>query len=306
MRRFYCCDHGFSEASGPDGVCWVDVTEPDDDDVRFLREEEGVPPMFLEYLADIDERPRIERDGDWIMTIVRLPLRSHTHAMPYITVPMGIISRGAERVFTVCCHRSGMMEDFAEHTRQRGISYDCAANFTVRVIYATAFRFLDCLKRISARVVGVERTLERSVRNDDLISLMNVQRSLVYFNTSIKADSMVLERVGRIYGDAVDGELYEDTDIELRQADSTAVVYTDILQGTMDTCASIVSNNVNGVMKRMTGLSIILMVPTFVASLYGMNVDILLTGHNAFWVIILIAAVLTAGAFVLLRRLRWV
>lgn len=306
MRKYYSCDNGFNEASEEEGVCWVDIIVPDEDDVRYLTEKEGVPSMFLEYLSDLDERPRVERDGDWIMTIIRFPVRSHTNSMPYLTIPMGIISKGPEKVYTVCYRNNKMLEDFAEHTRQRGICFDNVANFTIRIIYATAFWFLDSLKRISSRVVSVERTLQKSVKNDDLISLMNIQRSLVFFNTSIKADSMVLERVGKIYGDTIDKDLYEDIDIELRQADSTAVVYTDILEGTMDACASIVSNNVNGVMKRMTGISIMLMVPTFVASLYGMNVDILLTGHNAFWVIILIATVLTVGAYFLFRKLKWV
>ena len=118
---------------------------------------------------------------------------------------------------------------------------------------------------------------------------------------------MVLDRIQKIFGNRLDADLVEDVDIEFRQADSTVAIYSDILEGTLNSYASIISNNVNSVMKRMSGLSIMLMVPTFVASLYGMNVDILLGGvRYAFWIIIAIAAILTAVAFIILRRLRWV
>ena len=136
---------------------------------------------------------------------------------------------------------------------------------------------------------------------------MHLQRSLVFFSTGIKGNITLLDRLQRIYGNQIDPELMEDVEIELKQADTTVDIYTDILEGTMDSFASIISNNVNGIMKRMTGLSIILMVPTFIASLYGMNVDILIGGSRyAFWIILLLAFILTALAFLLLRHMKWV
>ena len=155
-------------------------------------------------------------------------------------------------------------------------------------------------------VVGSEKSLSNSVANDNLKQLMNLQKSLVFFNTSLKGDVLVLERIQKIYEHEIDEDFAEDVDIEMRQADTTVGIYNDILKATMDSYASIISNNLNNVMKRMSGISIILIVPTFVASLYGMNVDILLTSRYSFWIVLGIAAVLTTIAFVCLRRLKWI
>lgn len=306
MIRFYSCDKGFIETEKKEGVCWVEATTPHADDIRYLTEEEGIPQIFFDYLEDLDERPRVEHEGRWIMTIIRIPVRTRSEKTTFNTVPIGIISNGQNHVITVCCHQNHLIDDFADHTRQKNICFDNVANFTLRIIYSTAFWFLDYLKRMTNGSSAIEKQLERSVQNDDLLRLMTIQKSLVYFNTAIKGDILVLERILKMYDNLLDHELYDDVEIELHQADSTVGIYTDILESTMGTYSSIISNNVNAVMKRMSGLSIILMVPTFVASLYGMNVDIMLTGKYAFWIIIGIAVVLTAIAFVVLRKLKWV
>lgn len=158
---------------------------------------------------------------------------------------------------------------------------------------------------MSDYVIGTEKSLEKSVENDYLKQLMRLQKSLVLFSTSIKGDVLVLERIQKIYQGEIDEDLAEDVDIEMRQADTTVGISNDILKATMESYASIISNNVNNVMKRMSALSIILIVPTFVASLYGMNVDILITSPYAFWIILGIAAVLTTLAFLCLRKLKW-
>lgn len=306
MRKYYKNDNGFIDARGSDDVCWVDVAMPAVADESYLVEDEGIPPVLLEYLQDKDERPRVEREGEWFMTIIRIPIRVHDEAMPFDTVPLGIISRNDGRVFTVCYHDNEVTADFAEHTRRKSIIYDNVADFSLRILYSAAFWYLGYLRTVAQDVLGTEKKLSKSVQNNEIINLMKIQKSLVFFSTSVKGDCLVLERIGKIYAGSINNELYEDVEIELRQADSTIGIYSNILEGTMDAYASIINNNVNGIMKRMTGLSIMLMVPTFVASLYGMNVDILLGGKYAFWIIILIAVALTAVAFVLLKRIRWI
>lgn len=306
MRKYYYSNKGFREVDGPDGAWWVNVMTPDTDDTRYLIEEEGIPPILLDYLEDKDERPRIERNGDWLMIIVRIPIANDTPSMPYTTVPMGIISRNSDRVFTVCYHQNLLTEDFASHTCHYNIDIHTASEFTLRIFFAAAHWYLTYLKSMSDYVIGNESVLEKSIANEDLKQLMRLQKSLVYFNTSIKGDVMVLTRIQKIFEAELDQDLEEDVDIELNQADTTVGIYSDILKATMDSYASIISNNANEVMKRMSGLSIILIVPTFVASLYGMNVDILLSSHYSFWIIIGIATALTTLAFVCLRRLKWV
>ncbi len=306
MRKYYYNDKGYIAVDNPADATWMCVNTPDEDDVRLMIEDENIPPILLEYLEDKDERPRVERNGDWLMTIVRIPIQADSCTAPYTTAPLGIISRhNSNKVYTVCYHANSLTDDFADHTRHNSIVINSVSDFTLRIFFSVAHRYHTYLESMSAYVIGTERALDRSVENDDLKQLMSLQKSLVYFNTSIKGNLMVLERIANIYGNDIDHELLEDVDIEMRQADTTAGISNDILKATMDSYASIISNNANNVMKRMSALSIILIVPTFVASLYGMNVDILLRSPYAFWIILGIAAVLTTLAFLCLKRLKW-
>lgn len=308
MRKYYSDDNGYIERSQWQHGFWLSVTRPDEDDTHFILDKLHVPPMFLEYLGDPEELPRVEREDDWLMLILLIPVECTEEAdMPFKTVPFGIITRGDGILITLCYHDNVIVEDFVKLSRKKCIRTVNKADFTLRIFYQTAFWYLHYLKTLTRDVVGAEKDLRRSVRNDDLIRLMHLQKSLVFFNTAIKGNVMLLGRVRTLFGDTVDTDLLEDVDIELRQADSTVGIYSDILENTLDAYASIISNNVNGVMKRMTGLTIILMVPTFVASLYGMNVDILIGDNRfAFWIIIFIAAVLTAAAFIWLRKIKWI
>ena len=159
-------------------------------------------------------------------------------------------------------------------------------------------------------ILATEQTdrLEKSIRNEDLLQLMKLQKTLVYFNTSIRGNEVMIGRLKNIFQDTnyLDLELLEDVVIELKQAYNTVNIYSDILTGTMDAFASIISNNVNAIMKRMTSLSITLMIPTLIASFYGMNVDIHLESFpHAFIFIILLSAILSAVTFVWFRRIKW-
>ena len=186
----------------------------------------------------------------------------------------------------------------------------------LRIIYSSAVWFLKYLKQINNDVATAEKELEKSIRNEDLLQLMKLQKTLVYFNTSIRGNEVMIGRLKNIFQDTnyLDLELLEDVVIELKQAYNTEitpstlgkVIYSDILTGTMDAFASIISNNVNAIMKRMTSLSITLMIPTLIASFYGMNVDIHLESFpHAFIFIILLSAILSAVTFVWFRRIKW-
>lgn len=178
----------------------------------------------------------------------------------------------------------------------------------MRLIHSSAVWFLKYLKQINAEVANAEKALEKSIRNEDLLQLMNLEKSMVYFNTSIRGNEVMLAKLQNIFQDPkyIDKELVEDVEIELRQAHLTVNIYSDILTGTMDTFASIISNNVNTIMKRMTSTSIILMVPTLIASFYGMNVPIL--GENmphAFAAIVLLSLSISTVAFIIFRKIKW-
>ena len=220
---------------------------------------------------------------------------------------IGIITNN-EIIVSVCYHQTDMIPDFIEHTRRKGIEVRNKLDLIFRLIYSSAVWFLKYLKQINIDITAAEKELERSIRNEDLLRLMKLQKTLVYFNTSIRGNEVMIGKLKTIFQDTdyLDEELVEDVIIELKQAFNTVNIYSDILTGTMDAFASIISNNVNAIMKRMTSLSITLMIPTLIASFYGMNVDIHLEEMpHAFLLIILVSVFLSALSFVIFRKIKW-
>ncbi len=305
MRQYFDIANSFTCLDAWQPGCWVNVECPDSDDFDFLTERLHIPDNVLGYAGDVDERPRVERDDNLVLTILRIPHADESSDRPLSTVPIGIIS-GDGVLVTVCYYRTHIVSDFIAHSRARGISVECTSTFVLRILYSSAFWFLEYLKLISARVDEYTAQLEGSVRNDDLMALMKLQQSLVYFNTSLRGNEVLIGRLHHVFTDNFDMDLLEDVEIEMKQALNTVSIYSEILSGTLDTFASVISNNVNLVMKRMTSVTIVLMIPTLIASFYGMNVDIGLSDNpHAFWIIVGLAAVLTAGVFALLRHIRW-
>ncbi len=307
MRTYLSCEAGFVEKPQWLPNCWVNVVCPDTDDFRFLTQELNVPESFLTDIADTDERPRTETEGKWLLTILRIPVQNNQNSIPFSTVPIGIITN-EEVVVSVCYHQTELIPDFIGYTRRKGLVVRNKLDLIFRIIYSSAVWFLKYLKQINNDVSAAEKELERSIRNEDLLRLMRLQKTLVYFNTSIRGNEIMIGKLTSIFQDTdfLDKELVEDVITELRQAYNTVNIYSDILTGTMDAFASIISNNVNTIMKRMTSISIILMVPTLIASFYGMNVDVHLeTMPHAFALIVVCSIVLSSLAFVIFKKIRW-
>ena len=307
MRKYLFCESGFIEKRQWMPHCWVNVECPTEDDFKFLQDELKVPASFLNDIADIDERPRTDTEGNWLLTILRIPLQIEDGKIPYTTVPIGIITNN-EIIVSVCYHSTEMIPDFIEHTRRKETNVRNKYELILRLIYSSAVWFLKYLKQINNEVNAAEKELEKSIRNEDLLHLMNLQKSLVYFNTSIRGNEVMIGKLQNIFNeqDYQNNELTEDVLIELKQAHNQVNIYSDILTGTMDAFASIISNNVNTIMKRMTSLSIVLMVPTLIASFYGMNVDIHLDEFpHAFALIVCLSILLSALAFLIFRKIKW-
>lgn len=307
MRKYLYSENGFVEKNEWQPGCWVNIECPDDNDFHFITEELKVPEAFLEDIADVDERPRTETEGNWLLTILRIPMQSNQRGVPFITVPIGIITND-EIIISVCYHHTELISDFIQHTRRKNIVVSNKLDLILRLIYSSAVWFLKYLKQINNDVATAEKELEKSIRNEDLLQLMKLQKTLVYFNTSIRGNEIMIGRLRKIFQGTnyLDLELLEDVVIELKQAYNTVNIYSDILTGTMDAFASIISNNVNAIMKRMTSLSITLMIPTLIASFYGMNVDIHVESFpHAFAFIILLSVILSALTFVWFRKIRW-
>lgn len=306
MRTYLSLEAGMPLLEEYQPKCWVNVEFPDDDDLYFLTDELGVPSEFLSDIADVDERPRTEREDEWQLTILRIPLESNIQGLPYMTVPIGIIT-SPDVTITLCYRKSQLMPDFISHIRRKGINIISQADFITRIIYSSAVWFLKYLKLIYLEINRAEKELEESVRNEDLMRIMRLQKSLVYFSTSIRGNEAMLGRLRTAtrVGD-IDPDLIEDVGIELRQAYNTINIYTDICNSTMDALGSIISNNVNTIMKRMTSLQIVLTIPTMIASFYGMNVDVLIGNWQySFVAIMLISIFISATAFVLFRHIKW-
>ena len=307
MRTYLYCEAGFVEKPQWQPNCWINVECPDADDLRFLTQDLEVPESFLNDIADVDERPRTETEDNWLLTILRIPMQSSQNGTPFTTVPIGIITNN-EIIISVCYHRTEIMPDFINYTRRKGLKVNNKLDLILRLIYSSAVWFLKYLKQINNDVTAAEKALERSIRNEDLLQLMKLQKTLVYFNTSIRGNEVMIGRLRSIFQqpEYLDEELLEDVITELRQAYNTVNIYSDILTGTMDAFASIISNNVNTIMKRMTSISIILMVPTLIASFYGMNVNVHIDQvPHAFALIVLFSIGLSAMAFVIFRKIKW-
>ena len=306
MRTYLSLEAGLSQLEEYTPNCWINIEFPDEDDLHFLTEELGVPSEFLADIADVDERPRTEKEDDWQLTILRIPLESNIQGLPYMTVPVGVIT-GKETTITVCYRKSQLIPDFISHIRRKSISITSQADFITRMIYSSAVWFLKYLKLIYLEINRAEKELEESVRNEDLMRIMRLQKSLVYFSTSIRGNEAMLGRLRTATrAGEIDPDLVEDVSIELRQAYNTINIYTDICNSTMDALGSIISNNVNTIMKRMTSLQIVLTIPTMIASFYGMNVDVYIAEwHYSFIAIMIISVIISAIAFVLFKRIKW-
>ena len=187
MRQYlYCESAGFVEKTEWQPNSWVNVVCPDQADFKFLTETLHVPQSFLDDVADTDERPRTEMEDNWLLTILRIPVPVHDapDGIPFTTVPIGIMTNN-DIIVSVCYYHTEMLPDFIEHTRRKNVFVRNKLDLILRLIYSSAVWFLKYLKQIYNDVNEAEKELERSIRNEDLLRMMRLQKTLVYFNTSI-------------------------------------------------------------------------------------------------------------------------
>lgn len=282
--------------------CWVCVTSPSIEERNHILNKLKIPSNFFYDIQDNEERPRVEIEDGWILIIIRIPVRYTS--IPFITVPLGIVIKN-DIVVSICFHQNDVIQDFILHTQRKSIYIDNNMNFLLRLLLSSSVWYQKYLKQINTNVRTVEKELELSIRNKDLQNLLKIEKSLVYFITSLKGNSILLSKLIKlvnVFGD-FDSELLEDAEIELKQAIETTNVHSDILAGTMDAYASIISNNVNHIMKQLTSITVILMIPTLIASLYGMNLfNALENNQYGFLIVLFIAGACTFLGFLFLRK----
>ena len=276
--------------------CWIQVTCPTEQEQQELEETYNIPDYFISDISDTDERARYEYDDGWMLIILRIPyvkeIRSRT---PYTTVPLGIIHK-RDVTITVCNFETNMMLDFVSFQQKRGEGFTDYVDMIFRLFLCSAVWYLKRLKQISTLIDKAKHNLDQEVNNESLIGLSRLQDSLTYFVTSIRGNENLLAKLKfKLQVDELDADLIEDVNIEMSHAPETASIYTDILESTMDTYSSIINNNMNTVMRTLTSVSIIMMFPTLIASLFGMN---LINGMEASrwgFVIALIISVFVSG-----------
>ena len=308
MKTYWNTNGKLSHVSEWEPNCWIQVTCPTEEDQRELEERFQIPDYFIDDISDTDERARYEYDDGWMLIILRIPyvkeIRSRT---PYTTVPLGIIHK-LDVTITVCFYETNMMLDFISFHQKRGAGFIDHVDLTFRLFLSSAVWYLKRLKQINTLIDKAKHNLDHSVNNESLIGLSRLQDSLTYFNTSIRGNENLLQKLKfKLQVDELDDDLIEDVNIEMSQARETTSIYSNILESTMDTYSSIINNNMNTVMRTLTAVTIVLTLPMLVASFFGMNlVNGMENSSFGFFVALAISLVVSGASWALLRYKRLV
>ena len=304
MKTYWNTTNGLHTIKQWEPNCWIQVTCPTDADRQQLETEYQIPDYFFSDISDADERARYEFDEGWQLIILRIPymkeVRSRT---PYTTVPLGIIHKG-DVTITVCYFETDMMIDFVTFQQRRAEGFIDYVDMVFRLFLSSSVWYLKRLKQISLLLNRAKRSMDHTVNNTSLVNLSRLQDSLTYFITSIRGNETLLQKLKfKLPVDELDADLIEDVNIEISQARETANIYSEILESTMNTYTSIINNNMNTVMRTLTSFSIILMFPTLISSLFGMN---LINGMEAsswgFPFALILSLVVSIGSWLILRQ----
>ena len=285
---------------------WAHLNAPDEKELLQVSELLGIPMDFLTDPLDVDERARIEIDDECLLMVLHTPVRVEDgESVPFGTVPLGIILKNGCLV-TVASRHIDIMDLFLSG-KVKHFSADQPVRFVIQIFHQTAILFLKYLKEINKITNAYEKELHRAMKNEELIGLVNMEKSLVFFSTAIKANEIIMSRIQRseiIKMSSQDIDLLDDAITENLQAIYMTKIYSNILSGMMNAFASIISNNLNGVMKFLTTVTIVLMIPNLVFSFFGQNVKIPIgeSEHGMLITIGLAAVAALAGVWIGMRR----
>ena len=276
---------------------WINMVSPSDEEIKKVCENIGIQEDFIRYALDSEEKARIdiEDDDNTILFIIDTPIMEiESGAKVYSTMPIGVIFVRDDYIITVSLNKNPIIEDFAKKKLKNVITYK-KSRMLLQIFFSNSELFLTLLKKLNKETEIAENVLKNSMKNKELLKLLSLEKGLVYFTTSLKSNEVVMEKTMRgnlikLYDE--DEDILEDAIIENKQAIEMAKIYRDILTGTMDAYASIISNNLNGVMKYLTSITIILAIPTMIASYWGMNVGVPLQENPFGFVIIVLISIL--------------
>lgn len=282
---------------------WINMVNPTEEELQFITKELEVESDFLRAALDEEEISRVElEDNNHALITFDVPVvQKDTQMVLYTTIPVGIIQT-EENIITVCLRENTLIDDFAKG-RIKNVFTNLRTRFIFQILYRVASRFLVYLRHINRMSTDIEKELHISMKNKELFQLLDLEKSLVFFSTSLKANQAVVEKLQRgriikLYEE--DKDLLEDVLVEVQQAIEMSNIYTNILSGTMDAFASIISNNLNIVMKILTSITILMAIPTMISSFFGMNVEGIPV--PTFWIVFAIAFGISSVAAIILFR----
>ena len=299
-------EHGLEQLESMANGVWVKAVDPTPEEIQQLVNW-GIEADYINYSLDLDEMPRLERDDDYTFILIRIPHRQPDNDIPYITIPLGIMIKG-NMIVTICRYDKEMFKVLA-NGKYRLLKTGKRYRFALYIFLETATRYLTHLREINRMTEAIEDQLQQSTRNREVLELLKYQKSLTYFATALRSNEVMMERVQRTqifnYYEE-DQDLLEDVLTENQQAIQMTNIATELLAAMMDAFASIISNNLNGVMKALAAITIIINVPAVVAAFYGMNVRLPGEAHPlAFLMVFAIALSLTAIATFIFYKRDW-
>ena len=277
---------------------WINLVNPSENEIKKVCESIQIEDDFIRYAIDYEEKARIdqEEDDNTTLFIIDVPIiEKNEENDVYTTMPLGMIVVRDDFFITVSLKKNKIIEDFEKRKIKNFQTYK-KTRFIFQILYLNSSYYLNYLKQINKETEIAEYILKNSMKNKELLKLLSLEKGLVYFTTSLKSNELVMEKTMRgkiikLYEE--DEEILEDAITENRQAIEMSQIYSNILNGTMDAYASIISNNLNGVMKWLTSITIILAVPTMISSFWGMNVPLPFEHNQAGFAIMILIAVVT-------------
>jgi magnesium transporter len=285
----------------------INVTEPDEKELNILRTTFSVPDDFIQDVIDIDERSRTEIDEGKLYIIYRIPVRNINNGVPFSTVPLGIVL-SKDYMITICSRNCEVLNDCFSRSRKHA-ELNNYFELILHIFIRTTFFYHKYLKQINIETNQIEQDLVRSTRNKELHKLLKMEKCLVYFTTSLRSNDLLIAKLRSskfITLNEYSSDLFDEAMVENKQAIEMANIYSDIQSGMMDAFASVISNNLNIVLKTLTIITIMLMIPTLIASFFGMNVpNFMESSKFAFAGILVVSTLITVTAVLLFRRKKW-
>lgn len=285
---------------------WINLVNPTAEEIATVCSNLNIEDEFIKYPLDYEEQARIDMEDDMTLFVIDVPVIEETNeGKSYSTMPLGLIVVRDQYFISISLKKNRIIESF-EKGRVKGMFTYKKTRFLLQILYLNASYYLNDLKRINKEAENTVKTLQKSMKNKELLQLLNLENSLVYITTSLKANELVMEKTARgkvLKSYEEDDEILEDAIIENRQAIEMGKIYSDILSGTMDASASIISNNLNVVMKLLTSITIVLSIPTLIASIWGMNVKLPFASNPyGFAIVSGISVLISVIAFIWLKK----